>query len=183
MRHHSKVLDLDMIDLQEKYAVMGKDILFKTDEFIFSYRVGGLLIVNDKILLQRPKDDNFSIIGGHVSCFETTAETLKREFEEELHTKIEVDRLFAVGEVFFPWGQRPCHQICLYYKVHLLNDDIPLEGSFSGYDELDDERIDLEFCWVPLEELRRGLKVYPMELIPHILKDDDQIVHFVSKDI
>jgi len=32
---------------------------------------------------------SFAIIGGHVSCLETTTEALKREFEEELHAKIE----------------------------------------------------------------------------------------------
>ncbi len=163
---------------------MGRDILFKTDEFVFSYRVAGLLIKDDKILLQKPKDDDYAIIGGHVSCLETTAETLKREFEEELHAKIEVDRLLAVGEVFFPWGDKPCHQICLYYKVGLLNDnDIPLDGSFHGYDDLDNERIDLDFCWVPLESLKAGSKVYPLELIPHILNDSSGIVHFVSKQV
>lgn len=163
---------------------MGRDILFKTEEFIFSYRVGGLLIKDNKILLQKPEDDDFAIIGGHVSCLETTAETLKREFEEELHAKIEVDNLVAVGEVFFPWGQKPCHQICLYYKVHLMNNDaIPLDGIFHGYDDLDNERIDLDFCWVPLEKLKNGLKVYPLELIPYILSDHNGTVHFVSKQI
>lgn len=163
---------------------MGRDILFKTEDFIFSYRVGGLLIKNNKILLQRPKNDDFAIIGGHVSSLETTVETLKREFEEELHAKIGVDSLFAVGEVFFPWGQKPCHQICLYYKVHLLNeDDIPSDGTFHGYDNLDNERIDLDFCWVPLEDLKNGLTVYPTELIPHIVNNSNEIVHFVSKQI
>ena len=47
-------------------------------------------------------------------------ETLKREFEEEIHAKIEVDNLLAIGEIYFPWGKRPCHQICLYYNVHLV---------------------------------------------------------------
>ena len=135
------------------------DILFKNDHFVFSYRVGGILIRNGKILLQRPKNDDYSIIGGHVAAMETSIETLKREFEEELHTKIEVDNLLAIGEIYFPWGKRPCHQICLYYNVHLVNDDIPLDGVFHGYDELDNERIDLDFCWVRLEELKKGTKV------------------------
>lgn len=163
---------------------MKRDILFKTEDFVFSYRVGGILVHNGKILLQRPKNDDYSIIGGHVSSLETTMDTLKREFEEELHASIVVDNLLAIGEIFFPWGDKPCHQICLYYKVHLSNhEDIPLEGSFYGYDELDNERIDLEFCWVPLEELKRGVKVYPTELIPYILEPQDDIVHFVSKQI
>lgn len=91
-------------------------------------------------MLQKPENDDFAIIGGHVSCLETTAETLEREFEEELHTKISVD-------------------------------------------DLDNERIDLDFCWVPLEKLRNGLKVYPLELIPYILNEHNGAVHFVSKQI
>ena len=31
------------------------DILFKNDDFVFSYRVGGILKHNGKILLQRPQ--------------------------------------------------------------------------------------------------------------------------------
>lgn len=162
---------------------MAQDILFKTDDFIFSYRVGGLLIHDGKILLQRPKDDDFAIIGGHVSRFETTAETLKREFLEELHANIETDGLLAVSEIFFPWGKRPCHQIALYYWVHLLDERIPMDGSFWGYDELGGVRTDLEYCWVPLEELRRGVKVYPTELVPYILDPPAGTVHFISKQL
>ena len=47
------------------------DILFKNDDFVFSYRVGGILIHNEKILLQRPKNDDYAIIGGHYSGRET----------------------------------------------------------------------------------------------------------------
>lgn len=162
---------------------MSKDILFETDEFIFSYRVGGLLIKNGKILLQKPKNDDFAIIGGHVKGFETATEALKREFEEETHAKIAIDSLLAVGEVFFPWGKKPCHQIGLYYKVHLLNDqDIPLDGSFHGYDDFGGERVDLDFCWVSLNDLKNGLKVYPLELIPYILNDNKETMHFISKE-
>lgn len=85
---------------------MKNDILFKTEDFIFSYRVGGILIHDGKILLQKPKDDDYAIIGGHVSSMETTKETLMREFEEELHIKIEVDNLLAIGEIFFQWDAK-----------------------------------------------------------------------------
>ena len=78
------------------------DILFKNDDFVFSYRVGGILTHKGKILLQRPKNDDYAIIGGHVAAMETSMETLKREFEEEIHAKIEVDNLLAIGEIYFP---------------------------------------------------------------------------------
>ena len=54
---------------------------------------------------------------------------------------------------------------------------------FHGYDELDNERIDLDFCWVPLEDLKNDVKVYPQELVPYILEPKKEIVHFVSKQI
>lgn len=50
------------------------DILFKNDDFVFSYRVGGILKHNGKILLQRPKNDDYAIIGGHIAAMETSME-------------------------------------------------------------------------------------------------------------
>ena len=160
-----------------------RDILFKQDDFVFSYRVGGILIRDGRILLQRPKNDDYAIIGGHIASMETSAETLVREFREELHADIRVGELLAVGEIFFPWGKRPCHQIAFYYNVELCDPaQIPPEGVFHGYDELDNERIDLDFCWVPLEELKTAT-VYPTELIPHILSGEKEIFHFISRQI
>ena len=100
------------------------DILFKNDDFVFSYRVAGILKHNGKILLQRPKNDDYAIIGGHVAAMETSMETLKREFEEELHAKIEVDNLLAIGEIYFPWGKRPCHQICLKLRLQQVDEEL-----------------------------------------------------------
>ena len=159
------------------------DILYKSDDFIFSYRVGGILVRNGKILLQRPKNDDYSIIGGHIASMETSEETLKREFAEELHAKIAVDNLMAVGEIFFLWKGKPCHQLCLYSNVHLFDNSIPLDGVFHGYDDLDNERINLDFCWVPLEDLKNGTRVYPLELVPQIIEPKDGVFHFVSKQI
>ena len=59
------------------------DILFKTDGYIFSYRVGGVLIHNGKVLMQNAEgDDGYAFIGGHVAFGESTAETIVREFNE-----------------------------------------------------------------------------------------------------
>ena len=78
---------------------MENDILFKNETYIFSYRTGGILLHDGKILLQKPQNDDYAIIGGHVTAMETTEQTLKREFEEEIRAKIEVDSLMAVGEI------------------------------------------------------------------------------------
>ena len=67
--------------------------------------------------------------------------------------------------------------------VFSMDDSIPMDGVFHGYDELDHERINLDFCWIPLEELRKDTKVYPLELIPYILEQRKETVHFVSRQI
>lgn len=161
---------------------MGKDILFREPDFVFSYRVGGIAVEDGKILLQRPPRDDYAIIGGHVEAMETAEEALIREYREELHADIKVENLLAVGEIFFPWGGRPCHQICFYYRVRILGDAVPRDGVFHGYDELAGERYDLDYCWVPLRDLENGAKVYPLELIPHLLNIPEYPVHFVSKE-
>ena len=44
------------------------DILFKTDDYVFSYRVGGLLIHNGRVLMQKAVDDDgYAFVGGHVA--------------------------------------------------------------------------------------------------------------------
>ena len=46
---------------------MGDDILFKTERFVFSYRVAGVLVQNGCVLLQKPPDDDgYALPGGHV---------------------------------------------------------------------------------------------------------------------
>ena len=116
-------------------------------------REEALKLIRDGLLFNPGPWGKHCLTAAH--CAEKIA-TLKREFEEELHAKIEIDNLLAIGEIYFPWGKRSCHQICLYYNVHLVDDNIPLDGVFHGYDELDNERIDLDFCWVSLEDLKNG---------------------------
>ena len=159
-----------------------QDILFKTEEFVFSYRIQGVLIRDGKVLLQRNGDGDYALIGGHVAAFETTEETLVREFKEEIRADIAVDDLIAVGEVFFPWGNKPCHQIGLYYSVHLLEEtQIPHNGVFRGWDDLGGERIDLDFCWIPLTELEH-IPLYPPQIVPRILSGGKDVLHFVYKE-
>lgn len=160
-----------------------RDILFKQDDFIFSYRVAGVLMHEGRILLQKPVNDDFAIPGGHVMAFEESRDTLVREFREEICADVEVGDLIAVGEVFFPWGSRACHQIGLYYRCSLKDpSQIPTEGMFAGHDDWGNERIDLNFHWLTPEQIKENL-VYPTELIPHILSGSKDVFHFVSRQL
>ena len=158
-----------------------RDLLFKIEDFIFSYRVAGILENNEKLFLQKYKED-YTFVGGHVLGLETHEEALKREFMEELQVNIKVDELVAVGENFFTWDGVPWHQICFYYKVHLDGENhLPMEGVFHGQDEWEDGTFDLDFCWIPVKDLDK-IHMLPKEIMPVILKKQMNIVHFVSKE-
>lgn len=162
-----------------------RDIIFKTDEYVFSYRVAGLLVHNNKILLQRPINDiAYALPGGHVEFGETNEETLIREFKEEINANIRVDSLQWVGEMFFPWpsGNKPCHQICLYYKIELTDDKcIPLEGEFWGTEQLENGTFKLKFSWVDISRIS-DIELYPVEAKSLLAQGFDGIKHFVYKE-
>ena len=159
------------------------DILFKTDDWVFSYRVAGICVENGKVLLQKPTNDTaYAFPGGHVAFGETNEETLIREFQEEIGGEIQVEELKWVAEVFFPWGKKPCHQICLYYKVKLLNPEIPRDGMFLASEHLEGRDFELEYHWVPIADMGK-LEVYPTQT-PELMKRlQDGVQHFVYNEL
>lgn len=160
-----------------------RDILFKTDGYIFSYRVAGILIKNDRVLLQRSSDDTgYSFPGGHVSFGETNAESLIREFKEEMSVGIKVENLQWVAEIFFNWGNRPCHQICLFYRIALLDETrIKLTDTFQGIDSLDRVKANIEFSWIPLSDLM-NIELYPVNAREKLLNPSNSIEHFIYRE-
>lgn len=158
------------------------DILFKSDDFVFSYRVAGICIQNNSVLLQKPRNDGgFAFPGGHVAFGETHEQTLIREFQEEIGADIKVGALKWVGEIFFPWGSRPCHQICLYYMVEIVGGDVPDEGMFLGKEQLQNRDFELEFHWIPLGEVKNIL-LYPENCAELLGKIDSGVQHFVYRE-
>ena len=155
------------------------DILFKTDDFVLSYRVAGICMQNGKVLLQKPSNDTgYAFPGGHVTLGETNEQTLIREFQEEIGIDVAVGDLKWVGELFFPWGKKSCHQICLYYVVELQTDDIPLDGMFLGKEHIEGRNFDLEFHWIPMTELK-NTEVYPTNVVELMNQLDQGVQHFV----
>ncbi len=159
------------------------DILFKTNDYIFSYRVAGICVQNGKVLLQKPTNDTgYAFPGGHVAFGETNADTLTREFKEEIDVDISVGELKWVAEIFFPWGDKPCQQICLYYDVQLNEKArIPLDGMFIGNERLDGRDFKIEFHWVLIDKIKE-IEVYPTNTNNLIEKLNEGVQHFVYRE-
>ena len=160
-----------------------KDILFKTEDAVFSYRVAGICVQDGKVLLQTTTgpDKSFAFPGGHAAFGETNADTLIREFQEEIGADIRVGELKWVAEVFFPWGDKPCHQICLYYMVDILSPEIPKNGVFPAKEHLEGRSFDLEFHWIPLAQAEK-LELYPTQARELLRELDGGVRHFVYRE-
>ncbi|SHJ87602.1 ADP-ribose pyrophosphatase YjhB, NUDIX family [Hathewaya proteolytica DSM 3090] len=157
-----------------------QDILFKNEDGVFSYRIGGILIHGGKVLLQQCNGEkDYAIPGGHVSFGETSKDTIVREFKEETGFDVNPERLLWIGEVFFPWDTKPCHQICMYFLVTLCDEtQIQSDSSFFGVDELERQRINLKFSWIPLTDLKY-IKLYPLGTKEKLMNLSDNVEHFV----
>ncbi len=164
------------------------DIIFHRDNYIFGCRAAGILINGGKVLLQCPKNTNeYAFPGGHVALGETAAETLYREWREEIGAEIEVGELKWVEENLFKWGSKDAHQISLTFLVTLKDgEQIPLEGSFISkeYKANDDSKSDSDsavwFHWVKLSDIK-NLTVYPTkaaELLPLL---NEGVKHFIYR--
>ena len=158
-----------------------KDILFKTDDFVFSYRVAGICIRDGKVLLQKPSDDDgYAFPGGHAALGETNEQTLIREFKEETGADIKVGGLRWAAEIFFAWNEKPCHHICLYYDVKLPGGQLPQTGRFASREQPEDPQKQIWFAWVPLDQIRQ-MTLYPANAADLLLAEDTGVRHFICR--
>src|SRR5262245_3617383 len=86
----------------------------------FNYRVVGIAIYENQVLLHRAEDEYFwTFPGGRGELGEPATETLKREMREELGVEVEVVRLLWFVENFFTYEEMRYHEIALYFLMRL----------------------------------------------------------------
>lgn len=70
---------------------MRESIKMKTERLNFKFRVSGIIIKDNKILLVDMDDSNFLCLpGGYVELGETTEEACLRELEEEVEKNLKL---------------------------------------------------------------------------------------------
>lgn len=95
-------------------------IRFDQGAWRFNYRIVGVAIHDDQVLLHHaPTEAFWSLPGGRAELGESAEQTLRRELREELGVEIEVVRLLWVVENFFPYDARNYHELALYFLMRL----------------------------------------------------------------
>ena len=157
---------------QARKSAWIKDLLFDIDGELFSYRIGGVLIRDNKILLTK-RGDNYSIPGGHAQIGETSQETIIREYKEETGLDVEIVNVISTMENFWNIDNKKCHQLCIFYRIKVKNKKQKLTPN--------PDRKDTEFVWVNLDELK-NIKLYPNGVVDQILDNTVDNTHFINKD-
>jgi len=166
-----KIIKLDL------KGVKFMDVVFNTEKAVFNYRVAGIWIENEHVLLHRDiNESKWSLPGGRVEIAEDSQTSLKREFREELGIDVQVDRMVLVIENFFEHGGEDYHEIGFYYAITSNRNSYSYnESSFHG---IEGER--LLFRWTPIKGLDE-VALYP-ECLRDALRDvPPNIKHFVVK--
>lgn len=157
---------------------MQGDWIFSDQSHICSFRTVGVLIRNNKILVQRDKDgDEYALPGGHVKIGETAMESLIREYKEETGADINCQRLIWTEECFWNWNNKLANTIAFYYLVNLCSgSDIPDNGEFVSQKD----NCNVVLGWMPLEQIN-SITIYPSFIKERIMNISEHTEHFVRR--
>ena len=122
----------------------------------FHYRVRGILVVGDNVLLaRRIGAHNTYLPGGHIERGEAAESALVREIYEEIGKKATVKKFIGAVEHVFPAARLDNHEINLVFEI-----EIPGFDSAKPPQSLEDH---IEFIWSELSDLKRNnLQPYPL---------------------
>lgn len=141
----------------------------------FHYRVAGVAIHEEHVLLHTMDDADYWILpGGRVEFGELSSAALKREMLEELGQVIQVGRLLWIVESFLSEAAHQIHGIGLYYAMQLTS-----PATSRAPFEVMDGQTRLSFAWQPLAQVG-ALKVYPPFLQHHLLALPDHPQHIAD---
>ena len=153
---------------------------FAIDSGHLNYRVAGVCVHEGHVLLHREEKDDFWVMpGGRPLLFEASTDTLVREMEEEISTRIEVLRLLWVVENFFEYFGKRLHEISFYYLMSLPEDSPyrDVEVDFTGREG----EITLLFHWFPIDQIA-GVRLLPAFLTTELKALPEFPVHIVHED-
>jgi len=136
----------------------------------------GLAIHHGRLLVQEyhtGDETYYRPLGGSIELGEKSAHTVIREFQEELHTEVEITAYLGCLENIFHLDGEIAHEIIQLYSLRLL------DTSLYGMEVLNiqDEQIVSYAKWIPITAFIQEKKaLYPDGILNYIQKKKDEIL-------
>ena len=145
------------------------------------FRVNGVLICNNEILVVKMSQNNFYCLpGGHVKIAESSREAMLRENKEETGYNAHIEKLIAITENFFTRKNgKKIHELGFYYLLKLDDKENITKKEYETQEE-NEEKINLHFKWDSIEELK-NIDFKPTQLKEKLLNKNFEFEHFIIK--
>jgi len=167
-------------------------ITFGKEGHIFSYRVAGVAINDNRVLVHRSVIDDFwSLPGGRCEFLEISKDALIREMKEEIGVEIKIIRPLYFVENFFYFEGSNYHELSIFYlmefppesKLVFENDTFVGKEHELGFenDKHYGKELDLIFKWVDINEIE-SLRLYPLFLRKSLKNIKPFPEHIINRD-
>lgn len=124
-------------------------ISFPIDSQRFNFRVAGIIVVDNHVLICSEDDEDYAMLpGGRVELGEDSKFSLSREIAEELAMPARVGSLVATSESFYRRVGEDFHEMGYFYEVALPG--AAPDGNDPWLQRWDEGHL-LKFSWVSLE--------------------------------
>lgn len=154
------------------------DLSIKVEDYKLNIRSTGIIIHNNKLLVHNShKQDHYALMGGRIAIGESSEETVKREFKEEIGKEVDVIGYVGTVENFFTVGTEKYHEIMFIYQLEFVNEeDKKIENTLKNIEGEDY----LEYNWIDINNLENE-DLRPEGIIP-IIKNGNFPQHKIFKD-
>lgn len=155
------------------------DIKIQTENSNFVYRVAALIILNNKILVQKNNTyDYVTLPGGKCMVNETSNEALKREIFEEMGLVVDHIKTKAIIENFFhsDFDNKNRHELLFINEVKVLGEVDTSKIILNLDDKYDDNQY---FEWMNISDLEK-VNIKPSFLLNII--NSNELLHIINDE-
>ena len=145
------------------------DIDIKNEEGKFKLRTSGIIVKDNKVLVEKAKKfDGYVIPGGHIELGEFSREAIIREIKEETTLDVTIKHLICVTENIYNKNKQICHEINYFYYLEPISDINTEEFTIVENDKgIVKEQ---NFYWIEINKLVEN-NVMPINFIRLFQKD------------
>lgn len=157
------------------------DARFRTEEGRLKLRVTGIIIHNNKLLIEEYNEKVYFLPGGTINLNETSEDAIIRELKEEIDKDFVIDSLVSICEEFYKSNKdEKTHGINFYYKMK-FKDESDINGIDMNRLENDHGYMNQHhYSWVNISDLN-DVELVPSTIKEEIIKDEYSFHHIMKE--